>query len=321
MKRLAAVLTALVIMCTAASVSAYSGVSSWAQTEVAKAYVYSLIPDILTDADMSKPITRLEFAAVGVRFYEAFGGYAEAAPNPFKDTVSAEAVKAYHMGITNGTAADKFSPDELISREQAATMLARLYLLINDRESAETEITEPFADDSEISGWAREGVYFIYSKGIMSGIGDNKFAPQNTTAQQAEEHYADFTREQSLAAAVRMYEKNKLVAVRPNLNIAGIEQGSGQTDEDDKDLFEYIPTVDFGTEIDRFSDDSSATLTLKDVDFDDCMAYIRKMDEMYPTNIYLLDETNYSKKSTNGKRRMTVTWNNGDMSIVIEKEI
>ena len=84
--------------------------SEWAQEELARADELGLIPDCLEGADLTKPITRAEFAAVGVKVYEALAQTAAvpAAENPFTDTTDAEVLKAYNVGITDGVAADKF---------------------------------------------------------------------------------------------------------------------------------------------------------------------------------------------------------------------
>jgi hypothetical protein len=63
-----------------------------------------------------------------------------------------------------------------------------------------------FADDRNISGWARESVYFMVSRGIIHGMGNNIFAPDNMTSDEQARGYANATREQALAIAVRMVE-------------------------------------------------------------------------------------------------------------------
>ena len=63
-----------------------------------------------------------------------------------------------------------------------------------------------FADDQLISGYARESVYFMVANSIINGVGGNCFAPKNTTSAQEAQHYANATREQALAIAVRMVE-------------------------------------------------------------------------------------------------------------------
>ena len=44
----------------------YSGASDWAKPELDRAAGYGLIPDILKNADMTKPITREEFAELSL---------------------------------------------------------------------------------------------------------------------------------------------------------------------------------------------------------------------------------------------------------------
>ena len=66
-----------------------------------------------------------------------------------------------------------------------------------------------FADDANISDWAKDSVYFMAANGIINGIGDNRFAPQNTTAEEEAAGYANATREQAIIIAVRMVENLK----------------------------------------------------------------------------------------------------------------
>jgi len=192
--------------------------SEWAKTEIKKADEMGLIPDSLRSADLTKPITRAEFAAVSVKLYEKMSGITTTPVkiNPFKDTNDQEVLKAYNVGITAGVAADKFAPDELLNREQAATMLTRVFKkafvkgwTLNADGSFTFNYTAPpkFKDDVKISDWAKPSVYFMVTHGIISGVGDNNFAPRATTSAEQAANYASATREQALAISVRMTEK------------------------------------------------------------------------------------------------------------------
>jgi hypothetical protein len=194
--------------------------SSWAVEEIAKADALGLIPDALHGADFTKPITRAEFAAVSVRAYEAMSGKkAVAAPsNPFTDTSDPDVLKAYNAGITTGVSADKFDPKAFINREQTATMLTRVLkkaLIEGWNIGADGGFTlqyakpAPFADDADISSWAKDSVYFMAANGIINGVGGNKFAPKNTTTEEELKNYANATREQALIIAARMTENLK----------------------------------------------------------------------------------------------------------------
>ena len=195
----------------------YAKASSWATADLDKASELGLIPASLKGADMTKPITRAEFVAVSVKVYEKLSGEAAILPaaNPFKDTKDPEVLKAYHVGITSGIAADKFGPGIILNREQAATMLTRVFkkvfvqgwTLEDDSNFAfKYNMPPKFADDARISDWAKPSVYFMVSHGIISGIGNNTFAPQNTTSAEEAKGYANATREQALKISVGMVE-------------------------------------------------------------------------------------------------------------------
>ncbi len=195
----------------------YSGASNWAKPELERANDLGLVPDILKGADMTKPITRAEFAAVVVKAYEALIGTAAipAVNNPFTDTKDVEVLKAFNIDAVNGTSPTTFAPNALLDREQAATMLTRVFkkvslagwTLATDSQFT-LSYTKPaaFADDANISGWAKDSVYFMASNGIIGGVGNNKFAPKNTTTNEKAIGYANATREQALIIAMRMVE-------------------------------------------------------------------------------------------------------------------
>ena len=194
--------------------------SEWAVDELEKADALGLIPDILQGADLTADITRAEFAAVSVKVYEALSGTPAlpAVANPFTDTADPEILKAYNIGAVNGTSATTYSPNDLLNREQAAAMLTRVFkrvtlpgwTLATDA-SFKLDYTKPalFADDADISDWAKESVYFMAANNIINGVGNNKFAPKNTTTAQQAQGYANATREQALIIAMRMVENLK----------------------------------------------------------------------------------------------------------------
>ncbi|MBQ3199676.1 MAG: S-layer homology domain-containing protein [Firmicutes bacterium] len=191
--------------------------SEWAQEELARADEFGLIPDCLDGADLTADITRAEFAAVAVKVYEALSGTA-AIPivnNPFTDTGDVEVLKAYNIGAVNGTSATTYEPNALLNREQAATMLTRVFKKVTMAGwtlATDSQFTLPytkpaaFADDKDISDWAKDSVYFMSANGIVGGVGNGKFAPKNITTEEQATGYANATREQALLIAVRMVE-------------------------------------------------------------------------------------------------------------------
>jgi hypothetical protein len=187
----------------------WSKASDWAVTELNKARDKGLIPSALNGLDYTKPITRLQYVGVAVKLYEQLSGKTAipVAVNPFTDTNDVDVLKAYNVGLTSGTSATTFSPNSLLTREQASTMLTRAYKAASlDGWTAATDskyvldYTKPanFADDADISDWAKPSVYYMAAQGIVQGVGGNKFSPQSDT-----------TIEQALLISVRMVEKLK----------------------------------------------------------------------------------------------------------------
>ena len=166
-----------------------------------KAEEYDLIPDVLENADMTQPITRLEFAAVAVKTYENLSA-ASALPavvHPFADCSDTEVLKAYNLGVVNGISETAFAPDARLSREQAAAMLTRVFKratipgwTLEEDAAYPLSFTYPplFADDANISAYARESVYFMAANNIINGISGNRFAPKNTTSAEEAQGYA-----------------------------------------------------------------------------------------------------------------------------------
>ena len=199
---------------------AWGNASEWATEELARADELGLIPETLEGADLTADITRAEFAAVAVKAYEALanGAAIPAVNNPFTDTTDVEVLKAYNIGAVNGTSATTFDPNALLNREQAAAMLTRVFKKVSLAGwtlATDSQFTLPyekpalFADDADISDWAKDSVYFMVANGIINGVGDNKFAPKNVTSADEANGYANATREQALIIAVRMVENLK----------------------------------------------------------------------------------------------------------------
>ena len=198
--------------------------SEWAQTWMEEADGLGLIPDCLVGVDLKKQITRQEFAAVAVKIYESLAGEPAqpVADNPFIDCDDPEVLKALNVGITVGTAADKFSPDDTLTREQCATMLTRVYKKVaipgwsmssdasfDSQFKAMFTMPALFDDDAQISGYAKDSVYFMAANGIINGVGNNLFAPKHGTNADEAATYGLATREQALKIAVGMVQNLK----------------------------------------------------------------------------------------------------------------
>ncbi|MBQ1434433.1 MAG: S-layer homology domain-containing protein, partial [Clostridia bacterium] len=166
--------------------------SEWAKGYMKNAYDAGLIPDVLSGQDLTENITRAEFAAVSVKLYEKLTGKTApaAGANPFTDTSDENVLKAYSLGIVNGMGGGLFAPQSTLSREQAATMLGRVYELyslgeVKTGESLESAGAATFADDAAIGAWAKNYIYFFVGKGVINGVGNNMFAPLSSMTREA----------------------------------------------------------------------------------------------------------------------------------------
>ena len=97
------------------------------------------------------------------------------------------------MGIIYGKTVDKFAPSDLLTREEAATILFRLIDKVHPDWAAH-QVYYEFKDSADISDWAKDSIQIICNMGIMNGIGNNKFAPKD-----------NFTTEQAIVTIVRVY--------------------------------------------------------------------------------------------------------------------
>ena len=187
----------------------YKEASNWAKPELQKANDLGLIPDILKGADMTKPITREEFAELAVVLYERVTDKKSepVSPNPFTDTANPQILKAYNLGITSGTSQTTFSPKVLINREQCAAMLFRAIKAIHPQGDYSVVGVKDFPDQKHISSWAVEATKYMNKIGVIAGDAQGNFMPRATTPAQEAAGYGMATREQAIALSVRTHNK------------------------------------------------------------------------------------------------------------------
>lgn len=174
--------------------------SDWAIKELEDALNNALIPNSLNNKNYTQNITRAEFAAVAVKMYEqlTLKAAVSADSNPFSDTNDSEILKAFALGITNGTSATTFEPNSLITRQEMATMMVRALEKADVSTSVNLNTVKKFADHAKIESWALNGVYFMSNAGIIKGKGNNTF-----------DVLGNATREEALAISIRSVNKYK----------------------------------------------------------------------------------------------------------------
>lgn len=163
----------------------YTKASSWAVNELNQAYQAGVTPSRFENRDVTRNITREEFAELAVRLYEATTGMDAPMPiaNPFRDTSSPAALKAYELGITTGTSATTFSPNEILTREQCATMFYRAIQIIAPYADYSVAGVPDFRDQRYIAPWAVEGTKYMYKIGIIKGDQYGNFMPNQKASQ------------------------------------------------------------------------------------------------------------------------------------------
>ncbi|MEK5467339.1 glycoside hydrolase family 66 protein [Paenibacillus sp. FSL R7-0210] len=140
-------------------------------------------------------ITRAQFAALMVK---ALRLKAEG-PAPFMDVTAdswyaGDIAAAYQAGLVNGRNGKRFAPDEAITRQEMAVMLAKASAIHGSIKQTE-EVNLTFRDSEEISAWAQSAVLKVKSAGLMNGYANGNFAPESSAtraeAAQVIEHLID----------------------------------------------------------------------------------------------------------------------------------
>lgn len=165
---------------------------AWAHESINEAFLIGLIPTAL-QSNYSASITRAEFASLAVTLYETVTGTEITGYMQFSDTNDVYVQKAGYIGVVTGIGNDNFAPNNTLTREQAAVMLARLAYVLGQPLSA---YYPTFADNAQISAWAVDAVGQMQLSEIMGGVGNNMFAP-----------LGDYTREQSIVTILRLFEE------------------------------------------------------------------------------------------------------------------
>jgi len=201
-------------------------VSDWAAPEIEVAFQNNLIPEMMTNFDLTKKVNRGEFATIALQLYDVLtkGETALPANCPFVDIngdVNEQAIKkAFGIDVAWGISETMFKPADYINREQLATMLCRVikkysnpgWNKSNDNQYyMDISGVQPFADDADISEWAKPSVYYMSRLGIVKGVDDSHFAPKNTTTQQEVSDYASATREQAIIISQRIFRNSGIL--------------------------------------------------------------------------------------------------------------
>ncbi len=164
--------------------------SDWAAEDVEAAEAIGIVPESLQGL-YTQATTRAEFCALAVDLMETATGAPITERAEFSDTDDVNVQKMAGIGVVNGIGDGKFDPNGGLTREQAATILARLAAVMS---MELTKSTATFSDNGDVSDWAFEAVGQMQASGIMGGVGENMFAPDGP-----------YTREQSILTTLRVF--------------------------------------------------------------------------------------------------------------------
>ncbi|HEX7162006.1 MAG TPA: S-layer homology domain-containing protein, partial [Trebonia sp.] len=137
------------------------------------------------------PVTRAELVkllalTLGLAHGDGVTDFADVPPDAWYAPYVSAAVRA---GIVQGTSATMFSPDDEVTREQVAALLARALGL-------KAAVALSFKDADAVSAWAVEGVRAAFGAGLVGGYPDGAFRPQ-----------APMTRAEAAAVLVPVVER------------------------------------------------------------------------------------------------------------------
>lgn len=186
--------------------------SGWATGYVNEAVAAGLVPQHLRTR-FTDSITRAEFTHLGVALYEAATGRTITGRTTFTDTNDVNVQKMAYLGVVNGVGGGRFNPDGLLTRQEAAAMLSRLYAVVDE---ALASHTPTFADNNAIANWARAYVGQMQASGIMGGTGNNNFSPGGR-----------YTIEQSIITMLRVYNIIALNHFTQGMNLGLIREALG----------------------------------------------------------------------------------------------
>ncbi|WP_409342716.1 S-layer homology domain-containing protein [Paenibacillus sp. MBLB4367] len=158
----------------------------WAQADVELLASKLLVKGVADNAFApDQAVTRAEFAALLVR---ALGLTEKQGGSAFADVHAADwyagaVAAASAAGLIQGYEDGSFRPNAVISREELAVLAARAFDFAGAKASPVTaDALKPFADAQSIGSWAQSAVSRAVSEGIMNGMTDASFAPQEQTS-------------------------------------------------------------------------------------------------------------------------------------------
>lgn len=179
-----------------------AGSGGWSKPSIQKLYEAQCIPPVLL-SDYQSPITRGELAHLLISVYEQSKAavtvhlkqtFTDIEGHPYETDM----LKACQLGILSGTSERTCSPNQRVTRQEAAVALCKFLTKMEGVSIPQTvRSLSYYTDASSIAEWAAPYVAYAYQQQIMKGS-DGKFNPKG-----------QLTREQVLTTIAQMVQKYK----------------------------------------------------------------------------------------------------------------
>lgn len=151
----------------------------WAQASIDRMAGLGMVKGVSEDTyDMVSPMTRGAIATIFFRLSNGKDGktaaFADVAENAwYKDAVGWAAA----TGVVVGYSETAFGPDDSITRQQLAVMIARYARLLGLDTAAGKDVLNRYADAAVADDWALDSLAWCVDKGIVKGRGGDVLDP------------------------------------------------------------------------------------------------------------------------------------------------
>ncbi len=151
----------------------------WADKAIHNAAALELVKGVGNNKfDMVAPMSRGSLATVLHRLSQGKTDYETTFQDVAQGKFYTEGVAwAAKVKVVTGYTEDIFAPEDVITREQLAVMLARYAKLIGMDTKADAKALDQFADGENTGSWAVNGVAWCVENGILQGKGGNVLDP------------------------------------------------------------------------------------------------------------------------------------------------
>jgi len=150
----------------------------WAHDVIKKLAAKHIVTGVSdTEFGPLKDVTRAEFTALIARALELEAGTGPSFKDVDRAMWYAEAIAAaFEAGIVTGHRADEFAPNATITRQEMAMIVTRAYAYKTGK-PVTSSVNARFADDADISSWAKDAVNAAAELGMLQGRGNQQFVP------------------------------------------------------------------------------------------------------------------------------------------------